>query len=93
MSIWKPRGDRSYPLDLDGAERQPRFPTGVDVWPYPPIIGMVSGFLAQMDWRVWGQGFGKNGSGPSYQPFPVNLAWQITVPGLAKVYSPNTGQS
>lgn len=82
---WKPRGDKSYPLDLDGSERQPRFKTGNDLWPYPSVIGCVSGLLPQMDWRIWGQAFGKNGFGPTFQPFPVNLQWQINIPGMSKM--------
>lgn len=85
MGMWKPRRDKSYPLDLDGSERQTRFKTGSDLFPYPPIIGCVSGFLPQMDWRVWAQGIGKNGYGPSFQAFPVNLQWQINIPGMSKM--------
>lgn len=76
-----------YPLDLDGSERQTRFQTGRDPKPYPPIIGMVSGFLPEMDWRVYAQMWGKDPSGPSMNPMPLNLQWQITIPNLNKVGS------
>jgi len=85
MAMWRPRGGSDYPYDLDGAERQVRFRTGVSPMPYPPIIGAISGFLPQLDWRIWGQMYGKNGSGPTWQPFPVNLQWQTMVPGLNKM--------
>lgn len=94
MTIWKPRGDRNYPFDLDASERQQRFKTGEDIFPYPPLIGLVSGFLPLMDWRIWGQGYGKPGFGPTSetQPFPLNLQWQINIPGLSKMnYSPTGG--
>jgi hypothetical protein len=71
-------------LDLDGSERQQRFKTGFDPKPYPPIIGCISGFLPQMDWRVWGQAFGRNGFGPTFQAFPINLQWQMNIPGMTK---------
>lgn len=83
--MWKSRGDKVYPLDLDGSERQPRFKTGLDIFAYPPIIGCISGLLPQMDWRVWGQAFGKNGYGPTFQPFPLNLQYQVNIPGLSKM--------
>jgi len=85
--MWKPRSGcaDSYPLDLDGAERQVRFRTGVSPRPYPPIIGCVSGFLPQMNPAVWAGMYFKEPWGPGVTTVPVNLQWQITVPGLQKV--------
>lgn len=88
MPAWQPRGGfgvgSTYPFDFDGSERQVRFKTGTDPKPYPPIIGSISGFLPQMDWRVWGQGYGRKGYGPTWQSFPINLQWQMTVASLNK---------
>lgn len=83
------RQDR-YPLDLDGSLRYTRPKTGYDYWPthsnYDNFqqLGYVSGFLPEMDTRVWSQLYGRWPSGPSVNPLPLNLQWQITVPGLTK---------
>lgn len=79
-----------YPYDLDASERFVRPRTGIDYWPYPwngdsfAQLGCVSGFLPQMDGRVWGQMYGRDPYGPIVSALPVNLQWQINVPGLHK---------
>jgi hypothetical protein len=82
-----------YPFDLDASERFVRPKTGIDVFPMPnnavnfAKLGCISGFMPQLDAFIWAQMYGKNGYGPTNQPFPVNLQWQMTVPGLSKVTS------
>ena len=83
-NYWKPRFGDGYPLDLDGSERITRFRQGVSPRPYPPLVGCVSGFMPQQDIRFWNTHFGKSPSGPNVTSIPVNLQWQITVPGLSK---------
>lgn len=84
MSAWMPHPAPGTPYDLDGGERITRPKTGIDVFPNVPMIGMVSGFLRQFDPFVWAQMYGKNPFGPGVGSVPVNLQWQITVPGLTK---------
>ena len=79
-----------YPFDLDASMRFVRPKTGIDVFPSHnnagsfAKLGQVSGFLPQMDGRVWAQGYGKMPSGPIVSSIPANLQWQINVPGLTK---------
>src|SRR5579872_3309962 len=79
-----------YPLDLDGAERHTRFKTGIDFWPIQTNatdfakLGQVNGFMPQQDQVVWAQGYGKEPSGPIVSILPINLQWQMTIPGLNK---------
>lgn len=92
-TAWTPRSGAhdAYPYDLDGALRFTRPRTGQDY--YPTIggdgtieqIGMVSGFMGQMDSVVYQPMFtGKIPFGPGIMSTPINLQWQITVPGLTK---------
>ena len=90
---WLPAQEpHGYPYDLDGAIRFARPATGVDYFPWVggdgtvPQIGMVSGFLRQMDMTVWGQMTGKLPFGPGSTTIPLNLQWQTTVPGLVKTF-------
>ncbi len=81
-----------YPMDLDGAERYARPKTGIDYFPRVggdgtiPQIGMVSGFMRQMDVTVWEQMTGRVPTGPGSTTLPLNLQWQITPPGLIKSF-------
>lgn len=81
---WAPRACGGYPFDFDGSLRFTRPKTGIDYFPYPPRIGMVSGFMPQLDSWVWAQGYGKNAYGPGTTQPVVNLGYQVTVPGLNK---------
>jgi len=93
MTFWPVHGhnrqDR-YPLDLDGAEKFTRPKTGFDYWPSHSNkdnfqkLGMVSGFCPEFDTRIWSGMFGHMPYGPIVSALPVNLQWQITVPGLNK---------
>jgi hypothetical protein len=76
-----------YALDLDASERHTRFGGGSDMFPHPPLTGALSGFLPMYDTTVWGMGYGKapSGPGPGSQPPPVNLQWQMIIPGMQKV--------
>jgi hypothetical protein len=84
--IWSPRRGNGYPFDFDGSERYTRPKTGIDFFPYPPIVGMLSGFMPQMDLFVWSQAYGKKAYGPGTAPI-VNLGYQAYVPGLTKYVS------
>ena len=83
-----------YPYDLDGSERHTRPSTGVDFWPAHDNrnnfakLGQVSGLMPEQDALVWGTGYGKNPSGPIVSELPLNLQWQVTVPGLNKQANP-----
>ncbi len=94
-TAWSPRSGKSdgYQYDLDGSLRYDRFEEFAG---YRPTvggdgtveqIGSVSGFMRQRDIMVWDQMFGKTPTGPGSTTFPVNLQWQITVPGLTKMGS------
>ncbi len=82
----------NYPLDLDAGLRYVRPRSGIDFFP-SPIIGMannipfqfVSAMLPQMNVEIWMQAFGKKAFGPGVNSTPLNLQWQITVPGLTKM--------
>lgn len=91
-TAWQPRsGDGDgYQYDLDASLRYNRFEQHTN---YRPTvggdgtiaqIGAVSGLLRQQDVFVWNQMFGKTPTGPGSTTQPVNLQWQITVPGLSK---------
>lgn len=89
----KPRSGKvdGYPFDLDASERITRPKTGIDFWPTHSnadnfaLIGNMSPLEPQMDNFVWGQMWGRDPFGPIMSPMPVNLQWQITVPGLNKL--------
>jgi hypothetical protein len=89
---FKPRSGKvdHYPFDLDGSERITRLATGTWVWNDPwngnnyAKLGSMSPLLPQMDAAVWGIAWGKDGYGPIQSALPLNLNWQITVPGLNK---------
>ncbi len=82
---WTPRRPGDYPYDLDGSLRYTRFKTGIDNFPYPSIIGAVSGFYPEQDFTVWRGMFGRMPFGPGTTTLPLNLQMQITVPGLTKM--------
>jgi hypothetical protein len=91
---FKPRSGAHdhYPYDLDGSLRFTRPVTGIDFWPAHDNadnfaqLGYVAGFMAQQDKLVWAQGYGKMPSGPIMGSItvPLNLQYQITIPGLSK---------
>lgn len=87
LHFWRPRSRNSdsYPLDLDGSLRYTRMKSGNDYFPVPPQIGMVSGILQQMDMFVYRSAMGKIPYGPGTTQVPVNLQWQMTIPGLTKM--------
>lgn len=80
----------SYPFDLDASERITRPKTGIDKFPIPwngnnfAQLGCVSGLMPQNDSFVWAHMWGKDPFGPIVSALPVNLQWQINVPGLNK---------
>lgn len=91
-TAWEPTIEpNGYPFDLDGSLQYTRPKTGIDFFPWiggdgtVPQIGMVSGLMRQNDVAVWGQMTGKVPTGPGATTVPVNLQWQITVPGLSKL--------
>ena len=92
-TAWRPAKEPDgYQFDLDGSLRFNRFATGIDFFPTVggdgtvPQIGMVSGFMMQRDVSVWAQAVGRKPSGPMATTQPINLQWQVTVPGLTKSY-------
>lgn len=97
MNPWPTIGHKSragqvdhYPFDFDASLRYVTPKTGIDVFPTPwngdsfAQLGQVSGLMPQMDGRVWAQGWGRDPFGPIVSALPVNIQWQITVPGLNK---------
>lgn len=83
--IWVPRSGPWQPGDLDGGERitRPRAsPNGV--FPYPYVIGCVSGFMGMQDELSEQYAWAKNPYGPGVQT-PTPQPIQITFPGLPKV--------
>lgn len=92
-TAWFPRSGAvdGYQYDLDGSLRYDSFKDGNKKYPWVggdgtiPFIGAVSGLLPQHDVFVWAQATGKMPSGPGVTTQPINLQWQITVPGLYKL--------
>lgn len=92
-SAWSPRSGScdGYQYDLDGSLRYDRFKTGIDKFPWIggdgriPQIGYVSGLMAMNDVSVWAQMTGKRAFGPFSTTQPLNLQYQVTVPGLYKM--------
>lgn len=95
--LWPTIGHKSragkvdhYPYDLDASERVTRPKTGIDIFPQPnnynsfAKLGSMPVMYAQHDAWIWGQMWGKDPMGPLSSAMPVNLQWQITVPGLSK---------
>jgi hypothetical protein len=96
--VWGHNRQDKYPWDMDGAEKFTRPKTGYDYWGTHSNsdnyqqLGYVSGFMVEMDTRIWSSAFGHMPFGPSQgsmpqalgSPLPINLQWQITVPGLTK---------
>lgn len=80
-----PRPDlqHGYPLDLDGSLRYTR-PYVIDIYPYPPIIGMISGFLRENNPFIWQQP-ARTPYGPNINSLPSYAEYQIAVGGLTKV--------
>lgn len=80
-----------YPFDFDGSLSYVRPKTGRDYFPTVggdgtiAQIGAVSGFMMQRDASVWAGMTARFPSGPGSTTNPLNLQWQITVPGLSKV--------
>lgn len=86
---WVPRTLKAHdgsPFDLDAGERITRFKTGIDKWPYPPIIGSIQPFLPQMGTViVFQQATAIPIAGPNVMLGNYfNIQNQITVPGLTK---------
>lgn len=84
------RDAHNYPLDLDGSLRYTR-PFGVDYFPYPTIIGSISGILREFDRFVWATGVAKTPYGPDVNRIPINYDYQVAIGGLTKV-SPNASR-
>lgn len=86
MSItFFPRKDANkYPLDLDGSLRFTR-PFAVDIFPYPPIIGMISGFMREVNGYIIQTGIAKTPFGPDINRTVIDYNWQVAVGGLTKV--------
>lgn len=83
----RPPTASGYVLDLDAAERHTRYGPGSDIFPHPPLTAALSGFLPMYDAFTYGGNYGKlpSGPGPGSQPPPVNLQWQMIIPGMQKV--------
>lgn len=79
----RPDPQHKYPLDLDGSLRNTR-PYVIDVYPYPPIIGMISGFWAENNPFIWAQP-ARTPFGPNINNLPSYAEYQIAVGGLTKV--------
>lgn len=79
-----------YPFDFDGSLRHVRPRTGIDYYPSHSNrdnfakLGLVSGFMPLMDAFKYSTMVAPIGYGPSLNPAPANLQWQIIVPGLDK---------
>lgn len=88
---WVPRTLYAHdgsPYDLDMGERITRPKTGIEKWPYPPIIGCVSGLFPMQTALIFQQATAIPIAGPNavlgdYQ----NVQNQVTVPGLNKTGS------
>lgn len=90
-NAWRPaQVPNRYPFDLDGSERFCRFGAGIDYFPFVggdgtvPQIGAVDGLMRQFDVQVWNQMTGRVPTGPGSTTVPLNLQWQMTIPGLGK---------
>ena len=79
-----PRRDtqHGYPLDLDGSLRYTR-PYQIDMYPYPPIVGCVSGFMRESSQFV-GVQKARTQFGPAVNNLPNYSEMGIAVKGLTK---------
>lgn len=59
-----PRTGGTYPLDLDASLRYTRPAHGFTLYPYPSVIGCISGLYPQQDHLVQAGRYGKTPSGP-----------------------------
>lgn len=59
-----PRRSGTYPLDLDASLRFTRPAHGYTLYPYPTIVGCISGLWPQQDHLVQSGRYGKQPSGP-----------------------------
>jgi hypothetical protein len=84
-NVLLPRKDdaHGYPLDLDGSLRFTR-PYVIDPYPYPTIIGMISGFMRETNQFIWQQP-ARTPYGPNVNNLPTYAEYQIAVPGLTKL--------
>lgn len=81
-----PRKDtqHGYPLDLDGSLRFTR-PYTIDIFPNPPQIGMISGFMAQLNGFFFANyNNARKPYGPNVNSVPNYAEYQIAVQGLTK---------
>lgn len=81
-----PRPDpvHHYPLDLDGSLRFTR-PYVIDVFPYPTPIGMISGFMRQMNVFFFDNySTARKPYGPNVNQLPTYADYQVAVAGLFK---------
>lgn len=76
----------SYPFNFDASERYMRLPTGIDEFPFPPIIGAMQPFYPMQDMLIYQGAFGEQPYGPGTTETYTALMDQfnIIVPQLAK---------
>lgn len=75
------------PDDLDAGERITRFgsfPSAIRPFPYPYMVGAVSGFMPVLDQYSMQWAWGKTPSGPGVST-PIPIPWDTTYPTLPKV--------
>lgn len=97
FNLWPTIGHKSragkvdaYPFDYDASERFTRPKTGADRFPQPnnhnsmAQLGNMSPMLRLFDTSVLGMAYGRDPYGPIVSALPVNLQWQIVVPGMSK---------
>lgn len=82
-----PRPDPAhhYPLDLDGSLRFTR-PYVIDMFPYPTPIGMVQGFMKQINGFILlgPNSMARKPYGPNVNAVPTYADYQVAVAGLVK---------
>ena len=69
----RPKAGES-PYDVNGSDQTIRQVTSFGVFPHPPMVGCVSGFLSQLDPLIYAQAKGRQPTGPgtgaTYVPEP-----------------------
>lgn len=83
---WEPAINRNgYPYDFHPAMRIMRLGDGPRNQPYPVMLGSVGINMPMLNAVNVAGGVGPKPSGPGVNVEPVNLQYQVAVPGLSKV--------
>jgi hypothetical protein len=83
---WEPGINRNgYPYDYHPATRHMRLGDGARPFPWPWQFGAYGTSMPMVNSVAVSGGVAKKPSGPNVNIEPVNLQYQVAIPGLSKV--------